>query len=91
VLAVALGSCIGIDAHPVNSGAQADPCDIEPVSINAGAERVPSPDRTLPASLPSIPDTTLVMHCGTPDGPPTLIAVVALSVRPHAPRAPPRG
>lgn len=82
VLVVALGSCVGVDAHSADGGAQTDPCDIEPVSIKAGGERVPAPERMAPALTPSIPDTTVVMHCETPDAPPTVIADAALSVRP---------
>jgi hypothetical protein len=54
VLAAALGSCIGVEAHPADGEGEAGPCDLEPVdlepvSINAGAERAPSGDRTAAA------------------------------------------
>ena len=91
VLAIALGSCVGIDAHQANGGAQTDPCDVEPVSIKAGVERLASPERMAPGLMPSIPDATVTMHCGTPDAPTPVIAVAAISVSPHAPRAPPLG
>ena len=91
MLAVALGSCAGVDAHPANGGAQTDPCDVEPVSIKSGADRIVSPERTVPGLMPSIPDAAVTMHCGTPDAPTPVIALAAVSVSPHAPRAPPLG
>lgn len=91
MLAVALGSCVRLDAHPANGGAPTDPCEIEPVSIKAGAERMASAERMAPGLMPSIPDATVTMHCGTPDAPTPVIAVAAVSLSSHAPRAPPLG
>jgi hypothetical protein len=91
VLLVALGSCVGADAHPPDDSSLTDPCDVDTVSINAGAERMPSAERTAPGLTPSLPDTTIVWHCGTPDEPPTVVALAALFLRPYASRAPPRG
>jgi hypothetical protein len=91
VLLVALGSCAGADAHPRDDGSLTDPCDVETVSINAGPERMPSAERNAPALTPSVPDTTIVWHCGTPDEPPTVVALAALFFQRDASRAPPRG
>jgi hypothetical protein len=92
LLAATLGWCIGVDAHHLDLGAQPAPCEVGPVSIKPGAERIPSAERTVPVLMPSVHDTTVVWHCGPPDAPlPPVIAVAALSVRPYVPRAPPRG
>lgn len=91
VLAVLLASCVGVDAHEPGGGVEPEPCEVTIVSVNAGAERVPSPVRSSPVLTSSIPDVTIVWHCGTPDEPPPIIADATLSVRPYTPRAPPRG
>lgn len=91
VLLVALGSCLDTDAQLGDHRSLAGPCDVEPISINAGAERTPPPERTPPALTPSLPDGTIVWHCGTPDELPTVVALAAPFFRPDVSRAPPRG
>jgi len=92
LLGVVLGSCAGSDGNLPDTKPGPDPCDIQPVSIKAGAEREPGLDRTDPAVTPGFPDTTVVWHCGPPpDTRPTVIAVSSPSLSPHGPRAPPRG
>ena len=91
VFAIVLGSCVGIEAHEPDRGVEPEPCDITIVRVNAGAERGPSLEHSSPVLTPSIPDVTIVWHCGTPDEPPPLIADAARFVHPYAQRAPPRG
>ena len=92
LLGVVLGSCAGSDGNLPDTKPGPDPCDVQPVSIKAGAERAPGLDRTVPAVTPGFPDTTVVWHCGPPpDTRPTVIAVSSPSLSPHGPRAPPRG
>lgn len=92
VLAVVLGSCIGVDAHQPDVGAGPKPCDVTPVTMKAGVERDPGLDRTVPAVTPGFSEATVVWHCGPPpDTRPTVIAVDSPSLSPQGPRAPPRG
>ena len=92
LLGILLGSGSGSDGHPPDTRPGPDGCDVQPVSLKAGAEREPGLDRTVPAVTPGFPDTTVVWHCGPPpDTRPTVVAVNSPSLRPHGPRARPRG
>lgn len=92
ILGVVLGSCVGSDGHPPDTGPGPERCDVQPVSIKNGAEREPSLDRTVTVVTPGLPDTTVVWHCGPPpDTRPTVVAVSSPLLCPHDPRARPRG
>jgi hypothetical protein len=92
LLGVVLGSCASSEADPRDTRPGPEPCDVQPVSIKAGAQWEPILDRTTPAGRPTLPDTTVVWHCGPPpDTRPTVIAVHAPSLSAHGPRSPPRG
>ncbi len=91
VLVVVLGSCLGVDAHQPDVDTEPEPCELTIVSVKAGTEHIPSPERTSPVLTLAMPNATIVWHCGTPDEPPPVIADGARSVRPYAQRAPPRG
>ena len=92
LLGVVLGSCAVSDGHLLDTKPVPDPCDIQPVSIKAGAQHEPSLERAVLAVTPRLPDTTVVWHCGPPpDTRPTVVAVNSPSLSPHGPLAPPRG
>lgn len=85
------GFCAEADAYVPDAADDPSPCDLQPVNMKIGAER---DQRVVPARAtltPSVPDTTIVGPCGTPDMPLPVEVITALGLRPHAPRAPPRG
>jgi hypothetical protein len=86
---VVLGWCASVDAHTFGAEAGAERCRVQPVSIKAGAERASSVDRMTPALMPSVTDPTIVWHRGIAALPLPAIAIVPLSLRRHASRAPP--